>query len=40
MNITPIKITVAGIFAGFKDNQEAGVVAYDGKLNVRPPIPA
>lgn len=25
MNITPIEITVADIFSGFKDNQEAGV---------------
>lgn len=37
MKITPIEITVADIFTGFKDNQEAGVVAYGGKLNVRPP---
>lgn len=37
MNITPIEITVADIFTGFQDNQEAGVVAYGGKLNVRPP---
>lgn len=37
MKITPIEITVSDIFAGFKDNQEAGVVAYGGKLNVRPP---
>lgn len=37
MNITPIEITVADIFTGFQDKQEAGVVAYGGKLNVRPP---
>lgn len=40
MKITPIEITVADIFSGFKDNQEAGVVAYGGNLNVRPPVPA
>lgn len=37
MNVSTIEITVADFFAGFKDNQEAGVVAYGGKLNVRPP---
>lgn len=37
MNIVPIEITVASIFTGFKDSQEAGVVAYGGNLNVRPP---
>lgn len=37
MKITPIEVTVGNIFTGFKDNQEAGVVAYGGKLNVRPP---
>lgn len=37
MNIAPIEITIADIFASFKDNQETGVVAYDGNLNVRPP---
>ena len=37
MNIAPIEITVADIFASFEDNQETGVVAYDGNLNVRPP---
>lgn len=37
MNIAPIEITVADIFVSFKDNQEAGVVAYGGNLDVRPP---
>lgn len=37
MKITPIEITVSDIFAGFKDDQKAGVVAYGGKLNIRPP---
>lgn len=37
MKITPLEVTVVDIFAGFKDNQEAGVVAYGGKLNARPP---
>lgn len=37
MVITHIEITVSDIFAGFKGNQEAGVVAYGGKLNIRPP---
>lgn len=34
MKITPIEVTVGDIFAGFKDNWEASVVAYGGKLNV------
>lgn len=37
MVITHIEITVSDIFAGFKDNQKAGVVAYGGRLNVWPP---
>ncbi|WP_147915211.1 HNH endonuclease family protein [Ruania zhangjianzhongii] len=37
MKIEPIGVTVGEVAAGFVDNQEEGVVAYDGLLNVRPP---
>lgn len=38
MKITPIEITVGELVAGFQDNgDEGGVVAYGGKLDVRPP---
>lgn len=37
MKISPIEVSIADIFAGFKDNQEAGVVTYGGNLNVRSP---
>ena len=37
MNITPIKITVRELAEGYVDNDEGGVVAYGGKLDVRPP---
>lgn len=37
MNIDLHEITVAQLTAGFKDSAEAGVVAYGGKLDVRPP---
>jgi hypothetical protein len=37
MNITPHEIAVRDLFKGFKDNAEAGVVSYDGKLDIRPP---
>lgn len=36
MNIELHKITVRDIFNGYIDSQENGVVAYGGKLNVRP----
>ena len=37
MNIDPIKIKVKDLFAGYKDRGIEGVVAYGGKLDVRPP---
>lgn len=37
MEITPINITVRELTEGYKDNFEKGVVAYGGKLDVRPP---
>lgn len=37
MKIDLHKITVEELTRGFKDSAEAGVVAYDGKLDVRPP---
>lgn len=37
MNIERKEITIQQLFDGFKDNAEAGVVAYGGKLDVRPP---
>lgn len=37
MQITPKEITVRELVAGYADNAEAGVVAFDGKLDVRPP---
>ncbi len=37
MNIEPHEITVREIVAGYVDNQEAGVIGYGGKLNIRPP---
>ena len=36
MNIEPKKIKVRDIYDGYKDSEEYGVVAYGGKLNVRP----
>lgn len=36
MNIDPFPVTVREVAAGFVDNQEEGVVAYGGELNVRP----
>ena len=36
MKIEMHEITVAEVFKGYKDSAEEGVVAYDGKLNVRP----
>jgi len=36
MKINLHKITVREVIAGYKDNAEEGVAAYDGKLNIRP----
>ena len=38
MNIELHKITVRELTAGYVDNNENGVRAYDGKLDVRPPF--
>ena len=37
MNIELHEITVKKLTEGFADNAEAGVVAYGGKLDIRPP---
>lgn len=37
MKITPIEITVRELTEGYLDSGESGVVAYGGKLDVRPP---
>lgn len=37
MEIEEVKITVRELVNGYVDNQESGVFAYGGKLNVRPP---
>lgn len=37
MRIEPEEITVEKLTEGFEDNAEAGVVAYGGKLDIRPP---
>ena len=37
MNITPVEITIKDLVKGFEDNNENGVRAYDGKLDIRPP---
>lgn len=37
MDITPLKITVRELTEGYLDSGESGVVAYGGKLDVRPP---
>lgn len=36
MKINLKKISVRDVFAGYKDSQEEGVVAYSGKLDIRP----
>lgn len=38
MTITPHNIRVRDLFDGYKDNEENGVVAYGGRLDVRPPF--
>src|ERR1035437_2094902 len=37
MQITPKEITVSELAEGYEDNAEGGVVAFGGKLDVRPP---
>lgn len=37
MKIELHEISIAEIAKGYQDNQEAGVVGYNGKLNIRPP---
>ncbi len=37
MNIKLKEITVRELTNGYEDNEEAGVVGYDGKLDIRPP---
>src|SRR4051812_47843074 len=37
MNIEPKEITVRELANGYEDNLEAGVVGYDGRLDIRPP---
>lgn len=36
MEINPVDIKVKDIYEGFEDNDEEGVVAYGGRLNIRP----
>ena len=36
MDITPLDVKAIEIFNGYSDNDEEGVVAYGGKLNIRP----
>ncbi|MDL2285513.1 DUF262 domain-containing protein [Desulfovibrio sp. OttesenSCG-928-F07] len=38
MNIELIDITIRDLVKGYQDNQESGVVGFDGKLNIRPPF--
>ena len=37
MNIELKEITVRKLTNGYEDNEEAGVIGYDGKLDIRPP---
>ncbi len=37
MNIELKEITVRELTNGYEDNEEAGVIGYDGKLDIRPP---
>ena len=37
MNIELKEITVRELTTGYEDNEEAGVIGYDGKLDIRPP---
>ena len=36
MDIVPTKITIRDLVKGYEDNDDRGVYAYEGKLNVRP----
>lgn len=36
MKIEPMTVTISELVEGYKDNEEEGVVAYGGRLNVRP----
>ena len=38
MKIELLKITIAQLAEGFKDDKEGGVVGYGGKLDIRPPF--
>ena len=37
MKIQLTQIKIKDIFVGYQDNQEGGVVAFNGNLNIRPP---
>jgi uncharacterized protein with ParB-like and HNH nuclease domain len=37
MDIKPKKITVRELVEGYQDNDEGGVIGYDGRLDIRPP---
>jgi len=37
MNIELKEIKVRDLTKGYEDNQEDGVIGYDGKLDIRPP---
>lgn len=37
MKIQLKEVTVRELTAGYKDNAEAGVIGYNGKLDIRPP---
>ena len=37
MNIELKEITVRQLTNGYEDKEEAGVVGYDGQLDIRPP---
>lgn len=37
MDITPLEVSVRDLSEGYLDSAEGGVVAYDGKVDVRPP---
>jgi hypothetical protein len=38
MNIELKEITVRELTNGYEDNEENGVLGYDGKLDIRPPF--
>ena len=40
MNIELKEITVRELTQGYQDTEENGVVGYDMKLDIRPPLPA